>query len=83
MEEIRMYKSKLSLMDTEKAIKTVKDTFENKQLRDQVKNEYCYKNNIPLLRIPYWAYDSLTANDVILGVSPYLYEWEEPEKKEN
>ena len=60
-----------------------KDTFENKQLRDQVKNEYCYKNNIPLLRIPYWAYDSLTANDVILGVSPYLYEWEEPEKKEN
>ena len=45
-------------------------------------DEYCYKNNIPLLRIPYWAYDSLTANDVILGVSPYLYEWEEPEKKE-
>lgn len=24
------------------------------QRRDKIKNDYCSKNNIPLLRIPYW-----------------------------
>lgn len=28
------------------------------------KNKYCLHNNIPLIRIPYWAIDSLTLNDV-------------------
>ena len=27
---------------------------------DRKKNKYCLVNNIPLLRIPYWDYDSLT-----------------------
>lgn len=28
--------------------------FKNNQLRDQLKNDYCKKNNIPFLRIPYY-----------------------------
>ena len=26
---------------------------------DEIKNNYCRKHNIPLLRIPYWAYDDI------------------------
>lgn len=29
-------------------------TFENTQMRDKIKNNYCEQNNINLLRIPYW-----------------------------
>lgn len=31
----------------------------NAQKRDEIKNNYCKKNNIPLLRIPYWEKDNL------------------------
>lgn len=29
------------------------------QLRDQIKNNFCKQNNIPLLRIPYWEFDNI------------------------
>ncbi len=29
------------------------------QLNDQIKNEYCKNNNIPLLRIPYWDFKNI------------------------
>ena len=29
------------------------------QFRDNIKNEYCKQNNIPLIRIPYWEKDNL------------------------
>lgn len=35
------------------------ENFEITKLRDNIKNEYCKKNNIPLLRIPYWDYDNI------------------------
>lgn len=47
------------------------------QFRDQIKNEYCYQNNIPLLRIPYQNYNTLATSDLILETSPYLYKKEE------
>ena len=28
------------------------------------KNKYCLHNNIPLIRIPYWAIETLTLNDI-------------------
>ena len=34
--------------------------------RDNIKNEYCKKNNIPLVRIPYWERDNITL-DMIMG----------------
>lgn len=44
------------------------DTTENflkVQHYDNIKKEYCIKNNIPLRRIPYWAYNNLTIEDII------------------
>jgi len=32
---------------------------EDCQLRDKIKNEWALKNNIPLLRIPYWDFDKI------------------------
>lgn len=31
--------------------------FETIQIRDSIKNDFCKKNNIPLLRLPYWEID--------------------------
>lgn len=36
-----------------------KNKFEETQLRDKIKQEYCKNNNIPLLIIPYWDYDNM------------------------
>lgn len=36
------------------------------QRRDQIKNEYAFSHNIPLVRIPYWERDNITL-DLILG----------------
>jgi hypothetical protein len=33
------------------------EIFKKRQLYDQIKNQYCIDNNIPLLRIPYWEFD--------------------------
>lgn len=42
------------------------DTLEDIQQRDQIKNEFCYKHNIPLVRIPYKFINNLTI-DMLLG----------------
>ncbi|MCT9853683.1 hypothetical protein P2R64_01670 [Priestia megaterium] len=41
--------------DEEKMIKKLEET----QYRDQIKNDYCIKHNIPLIRIPYWEYKNI------------------------
>jgi Zn ribbon nucleic-acid-binding protein len=33
--------------------------FKDRKKKDGLKNEYCKKNNIPLLRIPYWDFDNI------------------------
>ena len=40
--------------------------------RDLIKNQYCFQNNIPLIRIPYWEKDSLTIQDLIPETSRFL-----------
>ena len=35
------------------------EKFELQQKHDKIKNEYCEKNNIPLLRIPYFKYNNI------------------------
>lgn len=35
------------------------DGFIDRKIRDTVKNEYCKKNNIKLIRIPYWEFDNI------------------------
>lgn len=53
------------------------DNFEERIERDLIKKEYCEKNNIPLIIIPYTAFSNLTINDLMLETSNYIY------KKEN
>ena len=36
-----------------------KKEFETLQIHDELKNEYCKKHNIILLRIPYWEFDNI------------------------
>lgn len=43
-----------------------KETFELRQQRDKIKNEYAKNNNIDLVRIPYTERDTITL-DLILG----------------
>ena len=40
-------------------------SLEQNQKRDQIKNTYCKKHNIPLLRIPYWEYQQLGAKHLL------------------
>lgn len=42
------------------------------QQRDKNKNEYCFKNKIPIIRIPYTQYDKLSLKDLLLENNPFL-----------
>lgn len=35
------------------------EALKSTQFRDQIKNNYCEQNNIPLLRIPYWEFEQI------------------------
>lgn len=41
------------------------DTLEQIQERDRLKNYYCFDNNIPIVRIPYWKRDKITIEDLL------------------
>lgn len=52
---------------------------DNKEIikkRDIIKNLYCIKNNIPLIRIPYWKLETLTLEDLKLETTKYLIQKE-------
>lgn len=38
---------------------TAEKAFELQKIKDQIKNNYCLNNNIPLLRIPYWESENI------------------------
>lgn len=44
----------------------MKDDEINLIQRDKFKNQWCQENNIPLIRIPYTKYDTLTIDDLLL-----------------
>lgn len=50
-------------------------TLEFRQKRDKIKNQYAKKNNITLIRIPYWEIKTLTLES-LLG-DKYIYKLEE------
>ena len=55
----------------------IKDTgfgsdLENIQKRDEFKTQWCKKNNIPLIRIPYTHYDELCIDDLLLETSRFI-----------
>lgn len=49
-----------------------KENFVKTRERDQLRNEYCKRNNIPLIRIPYTIINQLTLEDLIPSKSIYL-----------
>ncbi len=44
---------------------------EKTKFRDEIKNQYCKDNNIPLLRIPYWEYNNIDklVNEFIIKIT--------------
>lgn len=49
-----------------------KKHFNKTQEQDAFKNEYCKKNKIPLIRIPYYHLDKLEVTDLVLETSNFL-----------
>jgi len=39
---------------------------------DEIKNQWCKDNNIPLIRIPYWHLQDLTIDDLRPETSQFL-----------
>lgn len=48
------------------------EKFEKTKSYDKIKNEYCYKNNIPLIRIPYTRLAELCLQDLMLETSNFI-----------
>lgn len=46
--------------------------FTNTKEHDRIKNEYCFKNNIPIIRIPYTELDNITLEMLQPETSKYL-----------
>lgn len=48
------------------------DNLKATQYRDNIKNEWCKKNKIPLIRIPYTHYDKLELKDLLLKTTHFI-----------
>ena len=53
-----------------------KEYYEKCIENDKIKNQYCFDNNIPIIRIPYWYYNELTIDDLLL-TSKFLLKGDE------
>ena len=40
--------------------------------RDKIKNQWCFDNSIPIIRIPYWHLDKLCLKDLLLETSSFI-----------
>ena len=45
---------------------------EQQKIKDEIKNQWCKQNNIPLIRIPYYALSKLTYADIDINQSQYI-----------
>lgn len=43
------------------------------QFRDNIKNQWCKDNNIPLIRIPYWYLDNIKIEDLLIEKSNFIW----------
>ena len=48
------------------------DRVEKTQIRDNIKNQYCFNNNIPIIRIPYFYLNVLSLQDLVPQTSQFL-----------
>lgn len=49
-----------------------KECHEKTKIRDNIKNQWCKDNGIPLIRIPYWHYNDLCIEDLQLKTTNFL-----------
>ena len=49
-----------------------KENYEKVKNHDNIKNQYCLSHHIPLIRIPYYIYQTLDINDLLLEKTNYL-----------
>ena len=54
----------------------------NVKKKDDLKNQFCINNNIPLIRIPYWRYDDLCIEDLQLNTTKYLIQSSDIEEQQ-
>lgn len=47
------------------------EQLKNTQENDRIKNQYCFDNNIPIIRIPYTYYDKIELEDLLLETSNF------------
>ena len=52
-------------------VKIAEQKLKDQQLYDEIKNQWCFKNNIPIIRIPYTHYENIVFEDLTLN-SNYL-----------
>jgi hypothetical protein len=51
----------------------IKEKFEKTQKQDRIKNQYCFDNNIPIIRIPYTVdLSTISKEDLEPETSKYL-----------
>lgn len=50
------------------------ERFQKTRASDQEKNTYCTAHQIPLIRIPYTAFKTLSPSDLVPETTPYLYQ---------
>jgi hypothetical protein len=48
------------------------EKFATTKEHDRIKNEYCFNNNIPIIRIPYTHLDNICLDDLLLETSKYI-----------
>lgn len=48
------------------------ENLQKTQIRDNIKNQWCKDNNIPLIRIPYWHFKDLCIEDLKLETSNFI-----------
>jgi len=49
------------------------DDLEKRQKHDEIKNQWCKENNIPLIRIPYTHLKDLCLDDLLLETSQFIF----------
>ena len=49
-----------------------KHSKEETQKKDLLKNQYCFKNQIPIIRIPYTHLNTIRLTDLLIETSPFL-----------
>lgn len=48
------------------------EEYQKRIIYDEIKNQWCKENNIPLIRIPYWYLQDLTIDDLKLETSQFI-----------